>query len=167
MLRWLWLSVALVALDQATKWAMSSHLRLYQPEPVLPFFNLTLMHNEGAAFSFLSDQGGWQRWLFVALAAVVSLVLVVWMARLRATERLVAVAFALIVGGALGNLIDRVVHGYVVDFLDFHHPALAGWPGFSANGHWPAFNVADSALTLGAALLVLDAVLAWRRSRRL
>ncbi|MGD2082609.1 MAG: signal peptidase II [Chromatiales bacterium] len=148
MLRWLWLSLVVVALDQVTKWAVSAELLLHQPEPVLPFFSLTLMHNEGAAFSFLSDQGGWQRWLFIGLAGLVSLGLVVWMARLRENERLVALAFALILGGALGNLIDRVVHGYVIDFLLLHYQQ---W-------HWPAFNLADSAITLGAALLVIDAV---------
>jgi signal peptidase II len=148
MLRWLWLSLAVVVLDQATKWAVTARLQLHQPEPVLPFFSLTLMHNEGAAFSFLSDQGGWQRWFFITLAAVVSLGLAIWMARLHAGERLVAVAFALILGGAVGNLIDRLVHGYVIDFLLLYYQQ---W-------HWPAFNVADTAITAGAALLVIDAV---------
>lgn len=155
-LRWLALSVAVVALDQATKlWSLGA-LDPYAPVVVIEgLFNLMLAFNTGAAFSFLADAGGWQRWLLALLSAVVTLVLVVWLARLKPAERGLAPALALIIGGAVGNLIDRVRLGHVVDFLDFHHSSLAGWPGFSAHGHWPAFNVADSAIVLGVIWLLL------------
>jgi signal peptidase II len=155
MLRWLWLSTGILAADQATKtWAVDV-LRPYEVRPVVDgWFNLNLAYNTGAAFSFLSDAGGWQRWFFAGLAAVVCVVLTVWLARLDRSERAAAAGLALVIGGAVGNLVDRLRLGYVVDFLDFYHPALAGWPGFSAEGHWPAFNVADSAITVGVVLLL-------------
>jgi len=148
MLRWLWLSLIVIGLDQISKQLVESSLLVYERVSLLPFFNLTLAYNEGAAFSFLSDQGGWQRWLFTALAVIVSGVLIAWMKQLRRQDRLLAIALSLIVGGAVGNLIDRILFGYVVDFLDFHY---GQW-------HWPAFNIADSAIFLGVVLILLDAL---------
>ncbi|HBK83585.1 MAG TPA: signal peptidase II, partial [Flavobacterium sp.] len=113
---------------------IANTMQLYQSIPVMPFFNLTYVHNTGAAFSFLSQAGGWQRWFFALLAIVVSGVLVVWMTRLKNHENLLAAALALILGGAIGNLIDRLAYGYVIDFLDVYYEAK----------HWPAFNIADS-----------------------
>lgn len=143
-LRWLWLSVVVILLDQWTKGLAVESLRLFHPVSVAPFFNLTLMHNEGAAFSFLDDASGWQRWMFAAIAVVISLGIVVWLSRMPATERLRPAALALILGGALGNLYDRLTLGYVIDFIDWYY---RGW-------HWPAFNIADSAITVGAALYI-------------
>jgi signal peptidase II len=144
-LHWLWLSVLVLALDLWTKSLADSQLSLYQRIEVLPFFNITLAYNSGAAFSFLADAGGWQRWFFTAIALLASVVIIGWLLKLKG-ERLVALGLALILGGALGNLWDRVTLGHVVDFLDFH------WAGY----HFPAFNLADSAITVGAVLLVLD-----------
>ncbi|WP_430009133.1 signal peptidase II [Methylophaga lonarensis] len=148
MMKWLWLTAVVIVLDQASKWLMSAWLDLYQSVAVLPFFNLTLAHNSGAAFSFLANAGGWQRWFFIVLALTVSLVLLIWLSRLKASARMEAAALSLIMGGALGNVIDRFIHGYVVDFLDFH----------AAGYHWPAFNVADMAIFIGAALLIIDSL---------
>ena len=145
MARWLWLSVLIVALDQTAKALAELLLAPYRPVPLFPFFNLTLMYNEGAAFSFLADAGGWQRWTFAGFALLMTVALVVWLLRLNAHERMTAAAIALIVGGAVGNLIDRLMTGRVVDFLDVYY---GRW-------HWPAFNVADSAITIGVALLLL------------
>ena len=140
---WLGLSGLVIVLDQLSKWRILAALRPGRSIEVLPFFNLALVFNPGAAFSFLSDAGGWQRWFFIALALAVSgwLTLLI---RSHAAERLLPLAAALILGGALGNVIDRIRFGAVVDFLDVH---AAGW-------HWPAFNVADSAISLGVALLI-------------
>ena len=146
MLKWYWLSVIAVALDQATKLAIGATMRLYESIPVISFFNLTYVHNEGAAFSFLSDAGGWQRWFFSGLAAIISIIIGIWLARLKKHEILLATSLALILGGAIGNLIDRLAYGYVIDFLDFYYKT---W-------HWPAFNVADSAITIGVGLMVLE-----------
>lgn len=146
MLHWLWLSALVVVIDQITKYWVVAEFELYERLSVLPFFNLTLAHNEGAAFSFLAGAGGWQRWFFTAIALVVSVALVVWLKRLPKSDRLVAIALALILGGAIGNVYDRIMFGYVVDFLDFF------WNGY----HFPAFNVADSAITVGAGLMILD-----------
>jgi signal peptidase II len=143
--RWLWLSALVVALDQGTKWMAEAALDPYLPVPLVPSFNLTLMYNEGAAFSFLAGAGGWQRWFFAGLAALVTIVLGVWLHRLKATERVTAIGIALVIGGAVGNLIDRLLTGRVVDFIDVYY---AGW-------HWPAFNLADSAISLGVALLLI------------
>ncbi|MCW8905598.1 signal peptidase II [Sedimenticola sp.] len=145
--RWLWLSLVIVALDQVSKQLVESSLMVYETIPLLPFFNLTLAYNEGAAFSFLSDQGGWQRWFFALVAAVVVIVLVVWLSRLK-HERLLAVSLSLVIGGALGNLLDRLLIGHVIDFLDFFYHSY----------HWPAFNVADIAITLGVVLMFVDAL---------
>jgi len=143
--RWLRLSALVVGLDQATKWLAVGMLDPYRPVPLVPLLNLTLMYNEGAAFSFLANAGGWQRWFLTGFALVMSAVLVIWLLRLRSRERLTAAALSLAVGGAMGNLIDRVLTGRVVDFIDFY---IGDW-------HWPAFNVADSAIILGVGLLLL------------
>jgi signal peptidase II len=148
MLKWLWLSALVVALDQVSKALASAHLVLYESLPVVPLFNLTLLHNTGAAFSFLSEAAGWQRWFFAAIALLVSVVIVRWLATLKPGQTRLACALALILGGALGNVWDRLTLGHVVDFIDLYY---ASW-------HWPAFNVADSAITVGAALLVFDAL---------
>ena len=140
------IAVLIVVADLATKAMATAWLEYGVANPVLPFFNLTLLHNTGAAFSFLAGASGWQRWLFVLLAVGISAVLAVWLTRLRADERWLGVAVACVLGGALGNLYDRVVHGYVVDFLHFH------WAGY----HFPAFNIADSFITIGAAMLLID-----------
>ena len=155
MARWLWLSVVLVAVDQASKVWVLSALRPYEPVPVVDgFFNLVLVFNTGAAFSFLSDAGGWQRWALSALAVVAVAVLTFWLARLGRGERWTAAALAMVIGGAVGNLIDRVRFGHVVDFLDF----------FVGEWHWPAFNAADSAITLG---VVMPNANGWQLLRQL
>lgn len=148
MLKWLWVSALVIGLDQWTKHLASSGLELLRPVALLPSFNLTLMHNTGAAFSFLAHADGWQRWLFAAIAVSVCSVIVWWLKGLRPGQRWLAVALALILGGALGNLWDRLVLGYVIDFLDVY---VGTW-------HWPAFNVADSAIFVGAAMLIIDAL---------
>ena len=153
MLRWLWLSLLVIVLDQATKALASAYLSLYEPVALLPLFNLTLMHNTGAAFSFLGNAGGWQRWLFVAIAVAVSGGLIWWLRQLPRSDTWLAVALALVLGGALGNVWDRVYLGYVVDFIDVYY----------GRHHWPAFNVADSAITIGAVMLLLDALRGRRR----
>ena len=135
-----------VALDQATKLTIVATMRLYESIPVISFFNLTYVHNEGAAFSFLSDAGGWQRWFFAGLATIISIIIAIWLARLKKHEILLAMSLALILGGAIGNLIDRLAYGYVIDFLDFYYKT---W-------HFPAFNVADSAITIGVGLMLLE-----------
>jgi signal peptidase II len=145
-LRWLWLSLAIVVLDLATKWLASSSLIYGQANEVLPVFNLTLLHNTGAAFSFLAAHDGWQRWLFAGIAVVAAVGLSIWLTRLKRYETYTALGIALVLGGALGNLYDRIVHGYVVDFLSFH------WNG----AYFPAFNVADVGISLGAVALILE-----------
>ena len=152
---WLLLAAALALADQASKAAISAHLRVGEVREITGFFNLVLAHNRGAAFSFLSDAGGWQRALFIAIAVAATAVIVVMLAR-HSSERLFSSGLALILGGALGNLWDRIVLGHVVDFLDFH---AFGW-------HFWAFNLADSAITVGAALLILDGLLAARASQK-
>jgi len=145
-LTWLVFSAVLVVLDLWTKQIATESLTLYQPIELTSWLNLTLAHNYGAAFSFLSDAGGWQRWLFTGLAAVVTVFLVIWLLRLPAKDRLTRAALSLVIGGAAGNLIDRIMNGYVVDFIDV----------FYRDSHWPAFNLADSAITLGVILLLVD-----------
>jgi signal peptidase II len=152
---WLLLTVIVVILDQWTKGLASGQLDYARPVPVLPVLNFTLHHNSGAAFSFLSDAAGWQRWFFSGIAAVVSVVLCLWMARLKPAEWLLALSLALILGGAIGNLFDRLLRGYVVDFISVHY----------AGSYFPTFNVADSAITVGAALMILDTLLQSRRER--
>ncbi len=146
--RWLLLSLIVIVIDQVTKIWADSVLQYHQPVPMMPMFNLTLAYNTGAAFSFLSDAGGWQRWFFIGLTAIISSVLFRWIWTMRAEERLHAAALSLILGGAIGNLIDRVWFGYVIDFIDVYYNTH----------HWPIFNVADSAITLGVILLIYDLI---------
>lgn len=146
MLKWLWLSVITLILDQWSKITIDNSMSLYESIAIIPFFNLTYVRNLGAAFSFLSDAGGWQRWFFSAMALIISTVLVVWLYRLKKHETLLAVALSLVLGGAIGNLIDRLAYGYVIDFLDVYYQ----------NWHWPAFNVADMAISLGVFLMLLE-----------
>lgn len=147
-MHWLWGSAIIVLLDQATKTAVEAELRLHQTIELLPIFNLTLAHNLGAAFSIFSEASGWQRWFFIALAVVVSFVLIAWLRNLRSGATVEALGISLILGGAWGNLWDRVQLGYVIDFIQFH------WNTW----YFPAFNIADSAITIGAGLLILDAL---------
>ena len=137
-----------IVLDQICKFLASHYLQLHVPVNLLPGLSLTLMHNTGAAFSFLSNAGGWQRWFFVLLTAIVSIVIVIWLIKLSREQRWVACALALILGGALGNLYDRILLGHVIDFIDVYY----------RDYHWPAFNIADSAITCGAVMLIIDAV---------
>lgn len=145
-LKWLWLSALVIVLDLASKALASHYLTLYQPVPLFPGFNITLMHNSGAAFSFLSEAGGWQRWFFSVIAVLVSIGIIVWLKRLSSSQVCLAIALALILGGALGNVWDRLTLGYVVDFIQVYYDRWA----------WPAFNIADSAISIGAVLLIID-----------
>jgi signal peptidase II len=154
MLKWTWISVLVLALDQLTKQLASSYLNYAEPVAVMPLFNLTLVHNTGAAFSFLSQAGGWQRWFFAAIALLVSAGLLLWLKRLSMNKVWEAVALTLVLGGALGNVWDRILLGHVVDFLDFYY---GSW-------HWPAFNVADMAITGGAAILIFDSLWSHKKS---
>jgi signal peptidase II len=151
-----WLGVALIVIlcDQLTKIAVTKVLEYATPYPFAPFFNLLLVFNRGAAFSFLAAAGGWQRWAFTALGVIAALV-IVYLLKRHGNQRLFCTALSLIMGGALGNVIDRLVHSHVIDFLDFH---VGRW-------HWPAFNLADSAIVIGAILLVLDELRRVRGSR--
>ncbi|HEY0635534.1 MAG TPA: signal peptidase II [Gammaproteobacteria bacterium] len=155
MLKWLWLSVVVVALDQASKWWATTALQYQEQVAVMPFFDLTLRYNYGAAFSFLADAGGWQRWFFAAIALLAASAITLWLRRLEAHQRWEAGALALILGGALGNLWDRLWHGYVIDFILLYYGPHA----------WPAFNIADSAISLGAAMLVLDMLFLQRQRK--
>lgn len=146
MLRWLWLSLLVLVLDQVSKQMIVASFLLYENMEILPVFNLTLTYNEGAAFSFLSDQSGWQRWFLAGVATVVTLVMILWLRGLKPQERLTAISLSLIIGGAVGNLVDRVLLGYVIDFLDFHY----------GQHHWPAFNVADSAISIGVVFMLYE-----------
>jgi len=147
MWRWLWLAVGVLVLDQASKWLALARLALHEPVPLLPFLNFTLVYNKGAAFGFLSTASGWQNLFFIGVALVATAVILYLLRRTDARERWMAAALMLILGGAIGNLVDRLVYGHVVDFIDVYYGT---W-------HWPAFNVADSAITIGATLIVLDA----------
>ena len=151
---WLAIALVLVLADQFTKVLVLGSFQLGEGIPVTGFFNLVRVHNTGAAFSFLAGASGWQRWFFTALGLVAAVV-IVWMLKGHPGQRLFCFAMACILGGAVGNVIDRVLYGYVVDFLDFH------WAGM----HFPAFNVADSAISVGAACLILDELLRVRRAR--
>lgn len=148
MLKWLWLSLLAIVLDQGSKLWVDSTMPLYHSVPLMPSFNLTYVRNTGAAFSFLAQAGGWQRWAFAALAIVISGIIAMWLSRLEKHETLLAMALSLILGGAIGNLIDRLAYGYVIDFLDVYYDT---W-------HWPAFNIADSAITLGVVLMLLESL---------
>ena len=153
LLPWLGIALAIIVLDQLTKSLVLGAFRLHDSHVVTPFFNLVRVHNTGAAFSFLAGATGWQRWFFVALGAVAA-VFIVWLLRRHGGQRLFGWALALILGGAVGNMVDRLLHGYVVDFIQVH------WRGW----YFPSFNVADSAITVGAGLLMLDELLRVRRA---
>jgi signal peptidase II len=154
MLPWLGLALIILIVDQFIKVLVMGYFRLGDASYVTSFFNLVRVHNSGAAFSFLSTASGWQRWFFTAIGLAAA-VFIVWMLRSHAGQKLFSFALACILGGALGNVIDRSLHGYVVDFLDFHY---LGW-------HFPAFNVADAAISIGAVCLILDELLRVRKSR--
>ncbi len=156
---WLLLALVVVALDQGSKWLVARDIPLGGRLAVTGFFNLVHVENPGAAFSFLAAQSGWQRWLFAALAGAASLWIVVLLLR-RRRRALLGLALGLILGGALGNLVDRVVWGHVTDFLDFYVRTASG------SWHWPAFNLADSSITVGAVALLVDEQRQARRSRR-
>ncbi|HIF18445.1 MAG TPA: lipoprotein signal peptidase [Cycloclasticus sp.] len=147
MLKWLWLSLFVFILDQSSKLWVVSYFQLYESMPLLPLLNLTYVHNEGAAFSFLSSAGGWQRWFFVVIALIATTVLVIWLKRLKPTEKWMAVTISLVLGGAIGNLYDRISYGYVIDFIDVYYQSH----------HWPVFNVADSAISIGVVMMLMDA----------
>lgn len=144
---WLILSAVIIAADQWSKLLILDTLQLHESIAVTSFFNLTLAFNEGAAFSFLADAGGWQRWFFTAVALIASVVLFIWLWRTPRKQWGLSLSLSLILGGALGNVIDRIQYGYVVDFLDVY---VKAW-------HWPAFNIADMAISIGAVLLLIDA----------
>lgn len=145
---WLALAAAIVVLDLWTKHLASANLELYRPVPITDWLNLTLAHNTGAAFSFLAGGGGWQRWFFIIAASAISVFLIVWLWRLPMHARALPTALMLLLGGAVGNLVDRVRLGHVVDFIDVH---VGGW-------HWPAFNVADSAIVIGVTLMLIESL---------
>ena len=153
---WPWLAWAVVILiaDQITKTLILNNYRLRDSTLITSFFNIVRAHNTGAAFSFLSDAGGWQRWLFTGIG-VAATIFIVWQLRAHPGQKLFSFALSSILGGAVGNVVDRLMHGYVVDFLQFHY---AGW-------YFPSFNLADSAITVGAACLILDELLRVRRER--
>lgn len=146
---WLWLTVLVVILDQVTKQIAENALILHKPLAVFPGFNWTLMYNKGAAFSFLSQAGGWQRWFFIVLSSAISIALIIWLKQLKKEQRILSAGIALILGGAIGNLIDRSLHGQVIDFIQVYYESF----------YFPAFNIADSAITLGAGLLIIDMII--------
>ena len=143
---WGWITVLIIILDQASKVMADHFLQYHQPVAVMPLFNFTLMYNKGAAFSFLADAGGWQRWFFLCLTSAVSIFIYSWLRKLKTHQVLQYTSLALILGGAIGNLIDRAIYGHVIDFLDVYYNSH----------HWPAFNIADSAIFVGAILLIID-----------
>lgn len=152
MLGWLWLSAVIIAIDQLSKWMAEASLELGQAVSVFPSLNMMLAYNYGAAFSFLGDQDGWQRWFFAILAIVVSGVIVNWLRKLQRDQLMTAIALSLVLGGAIGNLIDRLLYGRVIDFIDFY--VNFDVPFILNNGHFATFNVADIAITIGAVILV-------------
>ena len=146
MLKYLWISLIVIIADQATKWIANTQLVYHQKVEVMAYFDWFLSYNKGAAFSFLADAGGWQRWFLMILATIISVALFLWIKKLKDDEKLAAIALALILGGAIGNIIDRVILGYVIDFIQVW---LGTYP-------WPAFNIADSAISVGAVILILS-----------
>ena len=156
MLKWIWLAIVVVILDQLSKYVASASLEMHQPIAVMPMFNWTLMHNPGAAFSFLANESGWQRWFFSVIAVVVSVVIVLWIKRLEQHEKWQAIALALILGGALGNVIDRIWLGYVVDFIQVYYQQ---W-------YYPAFNIADSAISIGVVMIIIDSIREYRDEKK-
>ena len=157
MFRWLTFSVVIVILDLITKFYAVQFLVLHEPKYIYDGLNFTLIYNTGAAFSFLSDAGGWQRWFFVGISWLLSIIIIVWMYNILTKSRCLLFALSFILGGALGNLWDRLTLGYVVDFIEVYYE----------NFYWPAFNIADSSITIGAILLILDALLIDRTNNKL
>lgn len=163
---WLWLTSLVIVLDQVTKQLAEARLQLHVPNAVIDgMVNFTLMYNTGVAFSFLSDAGGWQRWFFMALSAAISVVLFFWLKKAATENRLLACGLALILGGAIGNLIDRTLFGHVIDFFQFYYTADTCLPLFTAirtiqgvQCYYPAFNIADAAIFLGAGCLIADMI---------
>lgn len=155
-LSWLWLSLALIVVDLFSKYTVIQHFELGESVNILPVFNLTYARNYGAAFSFLADHSGWQKYFFLILAVVISLGLMVMLYRNKSALKLQNIAYALIIGGAIGNAIDRAYHGYVVDFFDFY------WDIY----HYPIFNIADIGIVVGAGLLILDSILEHRKTKK-
>lgn len=147
-LRWIWISVLVIILDQITKFIALSFLTYGQALPITSSFNLTLLHNMGAAFSFLNQKGHSASWLFGGFAVFISIVIIIWMKRLPKSDRWVGIALALILGGAVGNLVDRILHGFVIDFIQVYYKQ---W-------YWPAFNIADSAICIGAVMLLIEVI---------
>jgi len=145
-IKWLWLSLVLIILDQITKFLAVHYLTFNQSVALLPFLNLTLEHNPGAAFSFLAQEGNWQGWLFGITALLVCIFIIRWLYKTPTDKIWQSIALSLIIGGAIGNVADRIMHGYVIDFLDFY---INNW-------HWPIFNLADSAICIGAGMLIID-----------
>lgn len=173
MLKWLWITVLVIIIDQISKQWMSHNLQMYETVKIMPMLNIYLAHNTGAAFSFLSAAGGWQRWLFTLIALAVSVGLVMWLRKLKPEEKGMAIGLAFILGGALGNVIDRILFGYVIDFIQFYYPGQRCLPGFShvlfSQGPvcvWPTFNIADSAITIGVAVLILDSIIGLFKQRQ-
>ena len=161
MRNWLLIAVLLTSIDQLSKRAIEASLTFGEPVSILPFFNLRLVYNTGAAFSFLSEAGGWQRWFFVLLSSVVCIYILYWLKSLKSHERFMGLSLVLILSGALGNLIDRAIYGKVTDFLDVFYSATSDCIPFffylpSGTCHWPTFNIADILITIGAGLLLLD-----------
>ncbi|EKT53591.1 signal peptidase II [Providencia sneebia] len=148
-LRWIWLTVVLIILDLGIKQVVLKEMDLHVTHPVMPFLNLMYAQNFGAAFSFLADEGGWQRWFFAGVAIAISIILLVLMYRQSAQKYLSNIAYALIISGAVGNLTDRLMHGFVIDYIDF----------YVGNWHYPTFNLADIAICIGAALVILEGFL--------
>ncbi len=154
LIRWLGLALAIILCDQLSKLSIMHAYAYGESHPLTSFFNLVLVYNPGAAFSFLAQAGGWQRWAFIALGIAAAL-FITYLLKRHSSQKLFCTALSLILGGALGNVVDRLLYGHVIDFLDFH---FRGW-------HWPAFNVADSAITCGAILLIIDELRRVRRAR--
>jgi len=154
-LAWLLLSIVIIAADLLSKHWASNNLTLYSSQEITSWLNFHLAHNRGAAFSFLHDANGWQRWFFSSVSSIVSIILLVWLWQTPRNAWRQALALSLVLGGAIGNLVDRLYLGYVVDFIDVHY---AGW-------HWPAFNIADAAITVGVALLVIDGLIPRRQKQ--
>ena len=155
-----------IGLDQVTKITATGSLLMYKPINILPGFNFTLMHNPGAAFSFLSDASGWQRWFFTVIAVVVSIAILVWIHRVPRNDKWQLAALSLILGGAVGNVIDRILYGYVVDFIDMYYKGsdcLPGFAGYLGECHWPAFNIADAAISVSVIILIIDSLFGHRR----
>lgn len=146
-LAWLWLAILVIIVDQASKIAVIQHFELYDSKVITDFFNLTYVRNHGAAFSFLADSGGWQRWFFTVIAIVAVILITYWLSKTKKDQLILVMGFNSILGGAIGNLYDRMAYGYVIDFFDFTIPLY---------GRWPAFNVADMAIVFGAGCILLD-----------